>query len=155
MTRDYKEKQEQSKEQDKQQDKNTIHHLSPRTKFFTSRFKLLHHQSNTTISGYSHTLFKDTQAKDKDDTYILAFRGTETSGKEFFKDMLLTDGFITIGVGIPQIISLVKFKNEVLKEIQKDIRDNSFKINVVGHSLGGHLAQSFCILNNEKLDNNK
>ncbi|RDU59782.1 hypothetical protein [Helicobacter sp. MIT 14-3879] len=145
-----KEKQEQDK-QEKESPNNLTHHLSPRTKFFTSRFKLLHHQPNTTISGYSHTLFKDTQAKDKDDTYILAFRGTETSGKEFFKDMLLTDGFITIGVGIPQIISLVKFRNEVLKEIQKDIRDNSFKINVVGHSLGGHLAQSFCILNNENL----
>lgn len=128
-----------------QQDKYKLtYHLSPRTKYFTSRFKLLHHQPNTSISGYSHTLFKDTQAKDIKDTYILSFRGTETRGAEIFKDMVLTDGFIAIGVAIPQIISLVQFKNEVLKTIQKDIGDSTYQLNVVGHSLGGHLAQSFC-----------
>ncbi len=126
-----------------QQDKELTYHLSPRTKYFTSRFKLLHHQPNTSISGYSHTLFKDTQAKDINDAYILSFRGTETRVAEIFKD-ILTDGFIAIGVAIPQIISLVQFKNEVLKTIQKDIGDSTYQLNVVGHSLGGHLAQIFC-----------
>ena len=126
------------------QDKNTFY-LSPRTKYFTSRFKMLHHQPNTSMSGYSHTLFQDTQAKDINDAYILSFRGTEARGVEIFKDIVLTDGSIAIGVAIPQIISLVKFKKEVLKTIEKDIKDSIYKLNVVGHSLGGHLAQAFCL----------
>lgn len=126
------------------QDKNT-YHLSPRTKYFTSRFEMLHHQPNTSMSGYSHTLFQDTQAKDINDAYILSFRGTEIRGAELFKDIVLTDGSIAIGIAIPQIISLVKFKKEVLKTIEKDIKDSIYKLNVVGHSLGGHLAQAFCL----------
>lgn len=125
--------------------KDLTYHLSPRTKYFTSRFEILHHQPNTSMSGYSHTLFQDTQAKDINDAYILSFRGTETRGVELFKDIVLTDGSIAIGVAIPQIISLVKFKKEVLKTIEKDIKDSIYKLNVVGHSLGGHLAQAFCL----------
>ena len=120
-------------------------HLSTRTKYFSSRFEILHHQPNTSISGYSHTLFKDHLAKDSNDRYILAFRGTELRGVEFFKDAVLTDGSIALGVAIPQIISLVKFKNEVLETIKKDIGDSNYQLNVIGHSLGGHLAQSFCL----------
>lgn len=126
-------------------DSDLTFHLSPRTKYFTSRFEMLHHQPNTSMSGYSHTLFKDHLAKDSKDAYLLAFRGTETRGVELFKDMVLTDGSIAIGVAIPQIISLVKFKKEVLKTIEKDIKDSIYKLNVVGHSLGGHLAQAFCL----------
>ena len=63
-------------------DSNFTFHLSPRTKYFTSRFEILHHQPNTSISGYSHTLFKDHLAKDSNDRYILAFRGTELRGAE-------------------------------------------------------------------------
>ncbi|MCX2752171.1 lipase family protein, partial [Campylobacter sp. MIT 21-1682] len=118
-------------------DSTLTYHLSPRTKAFTSRFEILHHQANTSLSGYSHTLFKDTQAND---TYILAFRGTEVHSKELFKDAVITDGFIALGAAIPQIISLVKFKNEVLQTIEENTQHSSFKINVVGHSLGGHLA---------------
>ncbi|WP_220709218.1 hypothetical protein, partial [Helicobacter cinaedi] len=125
--------------------KDLTYHLSPRTKYFTSRFEMLHHQPNTSMSGYSHTLFQDTQAKDINDAYILSFRGTEIRGAELFKDIVLTDGSIAIGIAIPQIISLVKFKKEVLKTIEKDIKDSIYKLNVVGHSLGGHLAQAFCL----------
>lgn len=131
------------------QDENTFH-LSPRTKYFTSRFEILHHQPNTSISGYSHTLFKDHLAKDSKDTYLLVFRGTEVRGAELFKDMILTDGSIAIGVAIPQIISLVKFKNEVLETIKKDIGDSNYQLNIIGHSLGGHLAQSFCLCNKKE-----
>ena len=125
--------------------KDLTYHLSPRTKYFTSRFEMLHHQPNTSMSGYSHTLFQDTQAKDINDAYILSFRGTEARGVEIFKDIVLTDGSIALGIAIPQIISLVKFKKEVLKTIEKDIKDSIYKLNVVGHSLGGHLAQAFCL----------
>ncbi len=126
-------------------DSDLTFHLSPRTKYFTSRFEILHHQPNTSISGYSHTLFKDHLAKDSKDTYILVFRGTEIRGTELFKDAILTDGSIALGIAIPQIISLVKFKNEVLETIKKDIGDSNYQLNIIGHSLGGHLAQSFCI----------
>ena len=125
--------------------KDLTYHLSPRTKYFTSRFEILHHQPNTSMSGYSHTLFQDTQAKDINDAYILSFRGTEIRGAEILKDIVLTDGSIALGIAIPQIISLVKFKKEVLKTIEKDIKDSIYKLNVVGHSLGGHLAQAFCL----------
>lgn len=131
------------------EDSNLTYHLSLRTKYFTSRFEILHHQPNTSLSGYSHTLFKDHLAKDSKDTYILAFRGTE-NGAELFKDMILTDGSIAIGVAIPQIISLVKFKNEVLQTIKKDTGDCAYQLNVIGHSLGGHLAQVFCICNKKE-----
>ena len=40
---------------------------------------------------------------------------------------------------------MVKFKNEVLETIKKDIGDSNYQLNVIGHSLGGHLAQSFCL----------
>lgn len=129
-----------------QQDANKdtlTYHLSPRTKFFTSRFEIISHQPNTSISGYSHTLFKDHLAKDSKDTYLLAFRGTEIRGAEILKDMVLTDGSIALGIAIPQIISLVKFKKEVLETIKKDIGHST--LNVIGHSLGGHLAQAFCL----------
>ena len=68
-------------------DSNFTFHLSPRTKYFTSRFEILHHQPNTSISGYSHTLFKDHLAKDSNDRYILAFRGTELRGAELWNTL--------------------------------------------------------------------
>ncbi|WP_251819300.1 hypothetical protein, partial [Campylobacter jejuni] len=127
---------------------NFRHHLSPRTKNFVSRYEVIDHVKNTNISGYSHTVFKDT-SKD-DNTYILAFRGTETGGTQLLKDAFFTDGCIALGLGIPQVVSLMNYSNEVLKIIREKHGNDDFKIDVVGHSLGGHLAQCFCIFGQKK-----
>ncbi|TKX32692.1 hypothetical protein CQA75_08930, partial [Campylobacter taeniopygiae] len=120
------------------------YHLSPRTKKFVSRYEVIDHVKNTSISGYSHTIFKDTTKNDN--TYILAFRGTE----EFLKDLVLTDGFIALGAGIPQIISLLDYSDSILNAIRKKHGSDDFKIDIVGHSLGGYLAQCFCIFGQKK-----
>ena len=51
--------------------------LSQRTKNFVNRFKLLHHTSLESFfsqSGFSATLFQDTQATSKDSEYISQLR---------------------------------------------------------------------------------
>ena len=53
--------------------------LSLRTKNFVNRFKLLNHISQENAfgdSGFSATLFEDTQATSKDSEYIFAIRGS-------------------------------------------------------------------------------
>ncbi|MGH2267936.1 DUF6792 domain-containing protein [Campylobacter taeniopygiae] len=119
------------------------YHLSPRTKKFVSRYEVIDHVKNTSINGYSHTIFKDTTKNNN--TYILAFRGTETSEDQVLKDLVFTDGFIALGNGIPQIISLINYSDDILNAIRKKHKSDDFKIDIVGHSLGGHLAQCFCI----------
>lgn len=128
------------------------HHLSPRTKNFVSRYEVIDHVKNTNISGYSHTVFKDTSKNDN--TYILAFRGTETGGTQLLKDAFFTDGFIALRLGIPQVVSLMNYSDEVLKIIREKHGSDNFKIDVVGHSLGGHLAQCFCIFGQKNIFKN-
>lgn len=119
--------------------------LSKRTKDFTNRFKLLKHQPNEVRMrgdknsdgnyGFSATLFEDTKADSINSQYILVFRGTE-SRDDFLTDHILAEG------GIPmQCYFLVKFYEE---QARKQIGDT--KLVVVGHSLGGYLAQSFCFM---------
>ncbi|QKF91448.1 hypothetical protein [Campylobacter sp. CCUG 57310] len=138
-------------------------YLSTRTKMFSNRFRLIHHQENTSISGFSYTIFKDDISKSAPNRYTIAFRGTEAylKGGEIFKDMILTDGFIAGLVGIPQIISLIILKKEMMSKIQEDFAKNNSNLNeksntsaakfetvVVGHSLGGHLAQATYLYKN-------
>ena len=111
--------------------------LSKRTITFTNRFKLLKHQENTS-SGFSATLFKDTQADSKDIEYILAFRGTEfPSG--FSDDVLDADADLA-NSKLPsnQYIDMIKFYTQCIAD--KHITESTPLI-VVGHSLGGALAQ--------------
>ena len=111
--------------------------LSKRTITFTNRFKLLKHQENTS-SGFSATLFKDTQADSKDSEYILAFRGTEfPSG--FSDDVLDADADLA-NSKLPsnQYIDMIKFYTQCI--IDKHITESTPLI-IIGHSLGGALAQ--------------
>ena len=111
--------------------------LSKRTITFTNRFKLLKHQENTS-SGFSATLFKDTQADSKDSEYILAFRGTEfPSG--FSDDVLDADADLA-NSKLPsnQYIDMLKFYTQCI--IDKHITESTPLI-IIGHSLGGALAQ--------------
>ena len=120
--------------------------ISLRTKAFVNRYELVHHIKNTSITGFSSTLFYDSKFKN----YIIGFRGTETE----LNDLVLADGMITfLGAGLSQIASMAILKSDmydVIREHKLNLNpnDKSEVSNLVlsGHSLGGHLAQSFAFL---------
>ena len=120
--------------------------ISLRTKAFVNRYELVHHIKNTSITGFSSTLFYDSKFKN----YIIGFRGTELG----FKDLVFTDGMITfLGAGLSQIASMAMLKGDMYDAIREhklnlNPNDKSEVSNLVlsGHSLGGHLAQSFAFL---------
>ena len=118
--------------------------ISLRTKAFVNRYELVHHIKNTSITGFSSTVFYDS----KFNNYIIGFRGTELG----FKDLVFTDGMIALfGAGLNQIASMAILKSDMydaIKEHKTNSNDTSEVSNLVlsGHSLGGHLAQSFAFL---------
>ena len=120
------------------------HQISLRTKAFVNRYELVHHIKNTSITGFSSTVFYDS----KFNNYIIGFRGTELG----FKDLVFTDGMIALlGAGLNQIASMAILKSDMydaIKEHKANSNDTSEISNLVlsGHSLGGHLAQSFAFL---------
>ena len=126
--------------------KENFHQISLRTKAFVNRYELVHHIKNTSITGFSSTLFYDSKFKN----YIIGFRGTELG----FKDLVFTDGMITfLGAGLSQIASMAILKSDMYDAIREhklnlNPNDKSEVSNLVlsGHSLGGHLAQSFAFL---------
>ena len=124
--------------------KENYHQISLRTKAFVNRYELVHHIKNTSITGFSSTVFYDSKFKN----YIIGFRGTELG----FKDLVFTDGMIALfGAGLNQIASMAILKSDMygaIKEHKTNLGDKSEVSNLVlsGHSLGGHLAQSFAFL---------
>ena len=124
--------------------KPTFHQISLRTKAFVNRYELVHHIKNTSITGFSSTLFYDSKFKN----YIIGFRGTETE----LNDLVLADGMITfLGAGLSQIASMAMLKGDMydaIREHKTNLGDKGEVSNLVlsGHSLGGHLAQSFAFL---------
>ena len=126
--------------------KENFHQISLRTKAFVNRYELVHHIKNTSITGFSSTVFYDSKFKN----YIIGFRGTETE----LNDLVLADGMITfLGAGLSQIASMAILKSDMygaIKEHKLNLNpnDKSEVSNLVlsGHSLGGHLAQSFAFL---------
>ena len=124
--------------------KENFHQISLRTKAFVNRYELVHHIKNTSITGFSSTVFYDS----KFNNYIIGFRGTELG----FKDLVFTDGMIALfGAGLNQIASMAILKSDMygaIKEHKTNLGDKSEVSNLVlsGHSLGGHLAQSFAFL---------
>jgi len=124
--------------------KENYHQISLRTKAFVNRYELVHHIKNTSITGFSSTVFYDSKFKN----YIIGFRGTELG----FKDLVFTDGMIALlGAGLNQIASMAMLKSDMydaIKEHKANSGDTSEISNLVlsGHSLGGHLAQSFAFL---------
>ena len=123
-----------------------FHQISLRTKAFVNRYELVHHIKNTSITGFSSTVFYDSKFKN----YIIGFRGTETE----LNDLVLADGMITfLGAGLSQIASMAMLKGDMYDAIKEhklnlNPNDKSEVSNLVlsGHSLGGHLAQSFAFL---------
>ena len=114
-------------------------------KNFLNKYDLLHHQPNT-HSGFSATLFKDTKADSKDSEYILSIRGTEFK-LEQIQD-LLNDYYIGTNNSdmnrvIEQYFDMLLFYEETLKPLLRE--KGIARINVIGHSLGGYLAQLFAL----------
>ena len=108
--------------------------LSKRTITFTNRFRILAHQENTS-SGFSATLFEDTEDNKQK---IFAFRGTEfPSG---FSDDLLDADADLANSKLPsnQYIDMIKFYTQCIAD--KHITEST-PLTIVGHSLGGCLAQ--------------
>jgi len=124
--------------------KENYHQISLRTKAFVNRYELVYHIKNTSITGFSSTVFYDSKFKN----YIIGFRGTELG----FKDLVFTDGMIALfGAGLNQIASMAILKSDMydaIKEHKTNSGDRGEVSNLVlsGHSLGGHLAQSFAFL---------
>ncbi|WP_300856663.1 alpha/beta fold hydrolase [uncultured Helicobacter sp.] len=114
-------------------------------KNFFEHYELLEYCPNTD-SGFSATLFKDTKADSKDSEYILSFRGTEFK-LEQIQD-LLNDYYIGTNNSdmnrvIEQYFDMLLFYEETLKPLLQE--KGIAKINVIGHSLGGYLAQLFAL----------
>ncbi|WP_170020299.1 hypothetical protein [Campylobacter sp. RM16190] len=87
-------------------------------------------------SGFSATLYQ------KEDEIILALRGTETNSLEqFYYDVLVADvaELGTKSVPTSQVTDMIRFIDG-LKNNSDLISENS-KVTIVGHSLGGTLAQ--------------
>ena len=99
---------------------------------FQNRFKILDYEKET-VNGFSATLFKDTFNQNQK---ILAICGTEGYIKDIAADTKMSMGEVPI-----QCYELARFYEETIKQ---QIGDK--KLIVVGHSLGGYLAQAFCFM---------
>ncbi|WP_079750118.1 lipase family protein [Campylobacter coli] len=123
-------------------DSDLTYHLSTRTKNFVNRFKLLHHTSLESFfsqSGFSATLFYDTKATSKDAEYIFAIRGSNDAN-DIITD--LKDIFASKSNPKEQYFDMLLFYQDCIK--QGYITETTPLI-VVGHSLGGALAQLFAL----------
>ncbi|MGI7517908.1 lipase family protein [Campylobacter coli] len=89
-----------------------------------------------TTSGFSATLFEDTKDNNQK---IIVIRGTESTSN-FSVDILDADVDLALGkVPYNQYLDMIKFYSECVKEFPNIIKDKGLVI--VGHSLGGALAQ--------------
>ena len=102
---------------------------------FAKRYTIKFHQPNTT-SGFSATLFEYTKDNNQK---IIAIRGTEPKSN-FSVDILDADVDLALGkVPYNQYLDMIKFYSECVKEFPNIKEDRGLII--VGHSLGGALAQ--------------
>lgn len=116
--------------------------ISLRTKNFVKRFKLLNHISQENAfsdSGFSATLFEDTQATSEDSEYIFAIRGSNE-----YRDYITDLKDIFMGKSNPkeQYFDMLLFYKDCIK---KGYITESTPLVIVGHSLGGALAQLFAL----------
>ena len=101
------------------------------TKRFFERYDLVEHCPNTD-SGFSATLFQNKETKE----YTLAIRGTEPSDTGDLKtDARMALGYIPQG----QYNDMLSFYNQC--KAKYPAMTESKSLNIVGHSLGGALAQ--------------
>ncbi|AQQ59229.1 hypothetical protein XJ32_02960 [Helicobacter bilis] len=105
------------------------------TKRFFERYDLVEHCPNTD-SGFSATLFQNKETKE----YTLAIRGTEPSDTGDLKtDARMALGYIPQG----QYNDMLSFYNQC--KAKYPAMTESKSLNIVGHSLGGALAQMLAL----------
>jgi Ca2+-binding RTX toxin-like protein len=104
---------------------------------FLSRIDLIN-AFNDPGTGFRAALFLDKVTNE----YTLAIAGTDAS--EFLNDVIFADlvGIASTGYAYDQIASMFAYYDELLTT---GILHTDSRINVVGHSLGGHLATIFSI----------
>jgi len=85
--------------------------------------------------------------KNKEGNYTIAHKGTCLSCPSKFKD-LKTDLALTLGFNTKQVKNRTKRTEEILDMI--DQRNPDAKVNMTGHSLGGHTS-SYAMANSKKV----
>ncbi len=111
------------------------------TQQFFAKYDMLIHQPNT-HSGFSATLFQDKESKE----YTLAIRGTEfklDQIQDLINDYYIGTNNSDMNRVIEQYFDMLLFYEETLKPLLQE--KGIAKINVIGHSLGGYLAQLFAL----------
>lgn len=118
--------------------------------YLATNFQVIQHQSNTP-SGYSGTLFRRrvTQQGDPTSGFVLAFRGTEPRSRDAMNDYLADVQIALAGQASGQRYHMVQHWDGLVSGLLGGLDvatlsalQNS-RINVTGHSLGGHLATWF------------
>ena len=107
------------------------------TQQFFAKYDMLIHQPNT-HSGFSATLFQDKESKE----YTLAIRGTEfklDQIQDLINDYYIGTNNSDMNRVIEQYFDMLLFYEETLKPLLQE--KGIARINVIGHSLGGYLAQ--------------
>jgi Ca2+-binding RTX toxin-like protein len=106
-------------------------------KLFQDRFELVSEQFDS-ATGFGAALFLDKTTNE----YTLAIAGTDAS--EFLDDVVFADlvGIAATGYASDQIAAMIYYYDELLTT---GILHTDIRINVVGHSLGGHLATIFSL----------
>lgn len=109
--------------------------------FYVDNRTSIHNKENS--SGFYSVIFK------KEESYILAFRGSEKFPLEdAYKDFIETDLKLGLGKIPAQFYEGVEVYNKLVDDFSIDIK----KIFITGHSLGGGIAQ-FVALNSNKYRN--
>ncbi|EQM94722.1 hypothetical protein HRAG_02486 [Helicobacter bilis ATCC 43879] len=108
-------------------------------KRFFEKYDLLKHCPNTE-SGFSATLFQNKETKE----YTLAIRGTEIKLSQAWQDIITTDGSLLLSsTPLEQYNDMLSFYNQC--KAKYPAMTESKSLNIVGHSLGGALAQMLAL----------
>jgi Ca2+-binding RTX toxin-like protein len=107
------------------------------SELFLSRFDLVKPFYDP-ATGFRAALFFDKSTEE----YTFAIAGTELD--EILQDLIFADlvGIAATGYASAQIVSMFSFYDELLST---GVLEPDLRINVAGHSLGGHLATIFAI----------
>ena len=107
---------------------------------FQRQYRIVDHMPNESI-GLSMTIFENRATNQR----TIAFRGTEPTadyGADVIRDIALALGLseLTLGLGQSPVIDAFLKKNALLNADGSIASEYANSVNIVGHSLGGHLT---------------